>query len=124
MTASISTQAKTVEKVSAKAHTAVGVASAAFVSSGIGCLVIGLMVTGAEMSEGLKNMLNWWNPAGPLTGKTGVGVIAWIVSWVILHTMWKDKDMDFGKVFTVTLIMIALGFLLTFPPLFGLFAAE
>lgn len=124
MTASISTQAKTVEKVSAKAHTAVGVASAAFVSSGIGCLVIGLMVTGAEMSEGLKNTLNWWNPAGPLTGKTGVGVIAWIVSWVILHTMWKDKDMDFGKVFIVTLIMIALGFLLTFPPIFGLFAAE
>jgi len=124
MTASISTQTKTVEKVSAKAHTAVGVASAAFVSSGIGCLVIGLMVTGAEMSEGLKNTLNWWNPAGPLTGKTGVGVIAWMVSWVILHTMWKDKDMDFGKVFTVTLIMIALGFLLTFPPIFGLFAAE
>ena len=124
MTASISTQAKTVEKVSAKAHTAIGVASAAFVSSGIGCLVIGLMVTGAEMSEGLKNALNWWNPAGPLTGKTGVGVIAWMVSWVILHTMWKDKDMDFGKVFTVTLIMIALGFLLTFPPIFGLFAAE
>lgn len=124
MTASISTQAKTVEKVSAKAHTAVGVASAAFVSSGIGCLVIGLMVTGAEMSEGLKNTLNWWNPAGPLTGKTGVGVIAWMVSWVILHTMWKDKDMDFGKVFTVTLIMIAIGFLLTFPPIFGLFAAE
>jgi hypothetical protein len=124
MTASISTQAKTVEKVSAKAHTAVGVASAAFVSSGIGCLIIGLMVTGAEMSEGLKNTLNWWNPAGPLTGKTGVGIIAWIVSWVILHTMWKDKDMDFGKVFIVTLIMIALGFLLTFPPIFSLFAAE
>jgi len=124
MTASISTQAKTVEKVSAKAHTAIGVASAAFVSSGIGCLVIGLMVTGAEMSEGLKNALNWWNPAGPLTGKTGVGIIVWMISWVILHTMWKDKDMDFGKVFTVTLIMIALGFLLTFPPIFGLFAAE
>lgn len=124
MTASSSTQAKTVEKVSAKAHIAVGVASAAFVASGIGCLVIGLMVTGAEMSAGLKNMLNWWNPAGPLTGKTGIGVIAWIVSWVILHTMWKDKDVDFGKVFTVTLIMIALGFLLTFPPIFGLFAAE
>src|SRR5512134_1450965 len=105
MTASIASEVKVVEKVSAKAQAAVGVASAAFVSSGIGCLVVGLMVTGAEMSEGLKNALNWWNPAGPLTGKTGVGVIAWLVTWVILHTMWKDKDMDFGKVFTVTLIM-------------------
>ena len=32
--------------------------------------------------------------------------------------------MDFGKVFTATLILIALGFLFTFPPFFGLFAAE
>lgn len=124
MTASTSTQAKTVGDVSSKAKAAVGVASAAFVASGIGCLVIGLMVTGAEMSTGLRNALNWWNPAGPLTGKTGVGVIVWLVSWVILHTMWKDKDMEFGKVFTITLILIALGFLLTFPPIFTLFAAE
>lgn len=83
-----------------------------------------LMVTGAEMSAGLKIALTWSNPVGPLSGKTGVGVIAWIVSWVILHTLWKDKEMDFGKVFTATLILIALGFLFTFPPFFGLFAAE
>ena len=124
MTASISPQAKVVEKASAKAQVAIGVASAAFVSSGIGCLVIGLMVTGAEMSAGLKTALTWSNPVGPLSGKTGVGVIAWIVSWVILHTLWKDKEMDFGKVFTITLILIALGFLFTFPPFFELFTAE
>jgi uncharacterized membrane protein YkgB len=82
------------------------------------------MVTGAEMSPGLKTALTWSNPVGPLSGKTGVGVIAWIVSWVILHTLWKDKEMDFGKVFTITLILIALGFLFTFPPFFTLFAAE
>lgn len=122
--ATISSEAKIVEKASAKVQTAVGVASAAFVSSGIGCLVIGLMVTGAEMSAGLKNALNWWNPAGPLTGKTGVGIIAWLVSWAILNSMWKDKDMEFGKVFVATLILIATGFLLTFPPFFELFAAE
>ncbi len=124
MTASISSEVKVVEKASAKAEAAIGVASAAFVASGIGCLVIGLMVTGAEMSEGLKNALNWWKPAGPLTGKTAVGVIVWLVSWVILHSMWKDKDVAFAKAFTVTLILIALGFLLTFPPIFTLFAAE
>jgi hypothetical protein len=124
MTTSISAEAKPVEKVSAKAKVAVGVASAAFVSSGIGCLIIGLMVTGAEMSPGLRTALTWSNAVGPLSGKTGVGVIAWLISWAILHSMWKDKEMEFGKVFTVTLILVALGFLLTFPPFFGLFAAE
>jgi hypothetical protein len=124
MTASTSSKVNVAEKAAAKTQVAIGVASAAFVASGIGCLVIGLMVTGAEMSEGLKNALNWWNPAGPLTGKTGVGVIVWLISWVILHSMWKDKEVEFGKYFTITLILIALGFLLTFPPIFTLFAAE
>jgi hypothetical protein len=124
MTASTSSKVNVAEKAAAKTQVAIGVASAAFVASGIGCLVIGLMVTGAEMSEGLKNALNWWNPAGPLTGKTGVGVIVWLISWVILHSIWKDKEMEFGKYFTITLILIALGFLLTFPPIFTLFAAE
>jgi hypothetical protein len=102
--------------------TKLGAASAAFVASGIGCLAIGLLTTLAEVSEGLKNALNWWNPAGPLTGKTGLGVIIWAVSWVILHRMWKDEERDFGRAFTLTLILIAIGFLLTFPPVFELFA--
>jgi hypothetical protein len=105
----------------AKEKTPMGVAAAAFLASGIGSLFIGLMTTGAVISVGLKNALNWWNPAGPLVGKTTVAVIAWAVSWVILHTMWKDKDIDFNKVFTVTLVLIALGFLLTFPPVFEIF---
>jgi hypothetical protein len=120
--ARISTEVRSKEKVSAKV--AIGVASAAFLSSGIGTLVIGLLTTGAEMSESLKNALNWWNPAGPLTGKTGVGVIAWLVTWVILHTFWKDKEVDFNKTFVITLVLIGLGFLFTFPPLFQAFAAE
>lgn len=120
MTASISEHAG----AKASTQTAIGVASAAFVSGGIGCFVIGLMVTAAEMSSGFSSALNWWNPAGPLTGKTGVGIIAWLVSWVVLHSMWKNKEMEFGKIFTITLVLIALGFLLTFPPIFELFAAE
>jgi hypothetical protein len=114
-----SAQAKAKEEVPAKV--AIGVAAAAFLSSGIGTLVIGLLTTGAVISEGLKNALNWWNPAGPLTGKTGVGVLAWLISWVILHTLWKDKEADFNKVFIITLILIGLGFVLTFPPVFEAF---
>lgn len=116
---SVQPKVKAKEEVSAKV--AIGAATAAFLSSGIGTLVIGLMTTGAVLSEGLKNALNWWNPAGPLTGKTGVGMLAWLVSWIILHTLWKDKEADFNKVFVITLILIGLGFVLTFPPVFEAF---
>jgi hypothetical protein len=121
MAVRVEAQAKAVKPEKASAKVAIGVASAAFLAGGVGTLVIGLMTTGAVISEGLKNALNWWNPAGPLTGKTGVGVIAWLISWVLLHTVWKDKEVDFNRVFSITLILIGLGFLLTFPPVFEAF---
>jgi len=113
---------KAEEKVSAKVK--LGAASAAFIASGIGCFLIGLFTTLAEMSPSLKTALTWSTAVGPLSGKTGVGIIVWIISWVILHNMWKDKETNFGKALTVTLVLLALGFLLTFPPLFQFLAGE
>jgi len=98
-----------------------GPAAAALISSGIGTLVIGLMTTGAVLSEGLKNFLNWSNPVGPLSGKTGLGILAWLISWGVMHSMWKDKDSNLEKAFMATLILIGLGLLLTFPPIFEAF---
>lgn len=113
---------KTKEKVSAQVK--LGAASAAFIASGIGCFLIGLLTTLAEMSPGLKTALTWSVSVGPLSGKTGVGVIAWVISWVVLHRLWQDKNTDFGKALTVTLMLLGLGLLLTFPPLFQLLAGE
>jgi len=87
----------------------------------VGSAVIGLLTTGAVISAGLKSALNWWSPAGPLTGKTGVGVIAWLASWIVLHILWKDEDVAFVRVLVVTLVLLALGLLLTFPPVFEAF---
>ena len=98
-----------------------GPAAAAILSAGVGSAVIGLMTTGAVISAGLKSALNWWSPAGPLTGKTGVGAIAWLVTWIVLHVLWKDKDVPLIRVLVMTLVLLALGLLLTFPPVFEAF---
>ncbi|KJS31481.1 MAG: hypothetical protein VR64_11885 [Desulfatitalea sp. BRH_c12] len=98
-----------------------GAISAAMLSSGIGCLVIGLLTTGAVISEWLKNALNWWNPAGPLSGKTSVGVIVWLIAWAVFHSVWKGQETELKKTFTISLILIAIGFALTFPPVFEAF---
>ncbi|HLF87958.1 MAG TPA: hypothetical protein VI451_03370 [Anaerolineales bacterium] len=118
-TLSKTSQDKTVEKTESKITTAP--AAVAMISGGIGTLFVGLMTTGAVLSESLSNFLNWWNPAGPLTGKTGVGILAWLVSWFLLNTIWKGKDYDLKKAFTITLTLIVLGLLLTFPPIFEAF---
>ncbi len=62
-----------------------GPAAAALIAAGIGVLVIGILTTGAAISEGLKSALNFWPPSGSLTGKTAIGLISWLISWAALN---------------------------------------
>ncbi|MDQ2998484.1 MAG: hypothetical protein M3R61_15730 [Chloroflexota bacterium] len=102
---------------------ATGEAAAAFLAGGIGCFVIGLMTTLAAIPAlvDLKNALNWWNPAGPLVGKTSVGVIVFAIAWLIGHMILKDKEVNLKTYVITAAILTALGFLLTFPPFFESF---
>jgi hypothetical protein len=99
-----------------------GEACAALVASGVGVFALGLFTTLAEMWAGLKTFLTFNNGVGPLSGKTIVPVIIWLVVWAGLHFTWKGKDLDFGKSAMATVALIALGFLGTFPIFFQLFA--
>jgi hypothetical protein len=98
-----------------------GAISAAFIASGIGCFVIGLMTTGAVISGTLKSLLEWSKPVGPLSGKTGVGIIVWLASWGILHVLWKERESNLRTTMIISLILVGLGVLLTFPPVFEAF---
>ncbi len=97
---------------------------AALIAGGLGSATIGLMTVLAEASHSIMNALNWWNPAGPLTGKTLVGVIIFFVSWIVLHFIFRGKNVNFARAATIALILLGLGILGTFPPFFKLFAGE
>jgi hypothetical protein len=99
----------------------VGEAAAAILAAGVGAFALGLMTILAEIPM-IKDALNFYNPVGPLSGKTSVAVIIWLVTWAALYFLWNGKDVPFPRVFTATLILIALGVLGTFPLFFGLFA--
>lgn len=99
-----------------------GPGAAAIVAAGIGTFVIGLATSLSEASAGLKSALAWYKPSGPLSGKTGVGVIAWLLAWVVLHSLWRNKNVDLARAFQWGIALVVLGFLLTFPPVFDLFA--
>jgi hypothetical protein len=101
-----------------------GVAAAAIIAAGIGCLTLGIVTTLAEASAGFSSALNWVNPVGPLSGKTMVAVAVWLVSWAVLHFTLKGKELRFNTVFTLTLILIGLGLLGTFPIFFDLFVTK
>jgi hypothetical protein len=107
---------------SSRVHIPNGAACAALIAAGIGSLVLGLLTTGAEIFAPLKTFLNFYNPVGPLAGKTTYAVLAFFISWPVLHNMWKTREMDFNRYMTYTLVLTGIGFLLTFPLVFEAFA--
>ncbi len=101
-----------------------GPAAAAILAAGIGVFVLGLMTTLAEASAALGNALTLVSSAGPLSGKVAVAVLADLVAWIVAGLAWRGRDVSFNRAFGITLLLIAGGFLLTFPPFFDLFAAK
>ena len=95
-----------------------GPAAAAILASGIGSLALGLFTCLTQALASLNGALSFYGPAGSLSGETTLAVVSWLAAWAILHRMWTRQQVDFGKVFVATLILIALGLLGTFPPFF------
>ena len=98
-----------------------GPAAAAILASGIGCLALGLLTTLAQALAPVREALNFYNPTGPMSGKTILATMVWLVAWALLHFLWRSEQVDFGKIFMVTLVMIAIGLLGTFPLFFRSF---
>ena len=102
--------------------------AAAFVAAGVASLVLGLFVTLSEMSPQINNFLKFdaafgiGKGVGPLSGKVTLAVIAFVISWVVLHVLWRGKEVNFRRAFIASLVLVGLGFLLTFPPIFQAFA--
>ena len=97
-----------------------GPAMAAIVAASFGVFVLGLDTFVAEANPAVLNALNWWKPVGPLVGKTTIAVIAWIVAWAALHPAWGRKEISFPLWWKVSLVLIVIGFLLMFPPIYHL----
>ena len=93
-----------------------GPVAAAVLSCGVGCLLLGGLAVAADGSKNLATLLNFWNPAGPLSGVTTVAIALWLVCWAVLAARWKNKTVAFAKVSAAAFFFLALGLLLTFPP--------
>jgi heme/copper-type cytochrome/quinol oxidase subunit 3 len=95
---------------------------AAILAGGIGCLALGVFTTLAEASTSVADKLAWSDKVGPLSGKTIMTVILWLVSWAILHAVYRNRAAETKQALTIALVLIGLGVLLTFPTFFQLFA--
>lgn len=100
------------------ADVANGAALAAFVGAGIGAFAMGVLVILNE--AGVFTAPTLYAPAGGVSGRTTFTVVIWLIGWAALHRRWKGHQMESARVYAVTLILVALGVLLTFPPVWKL----
>jgi hypothetical protein len=112
-----------------------GPVAAAFLAAGVGSFVMGIGVVLNEASGKIKDAIGvdfnaflqfdknfgLGSGVGPMSGKLGLAVIAFVVSWVVFHLWLRGKEVDFQKYFIASLVLVGLGFALTFPPIFLLF---
>jgi len=101
-----------------------GPIAAAILAGGVGAAALGLLTTLAEASTGVKDWLDWNADVGPLSGKTILAVAAWLVAWVILHVIYRNRPYETRRAFTIAMVLVALGVLGTFPTFFQAFAPD
>ena len=95
-----------------------GAAVAAFLAAGIGAFAVGVMVILNE--SGLFEAPALYEPAGGVSGRTTIAVVIWVIAWAVLHSRWRDRQVESRRVHLASLLLIALGVLLTFPPVWRL----
>jgi hypothetical protein len=113
-----------------------GPVAAAFLAAGVGSLTVGIGVVLNEASATIKDAIGvdfnaflqfdknfgLGSGVGPLSGKVALAVIAFVVSWGVFHIWLRGREVNFRSYFIAALILVALGFALTFPPIFKIFA--
>jgi hypothetical protein len=108
------------EAVVSEARISNGSGAAAILAAGVGSLVLGVLSFAGDKSAAFKASMDWYKPTGALSGVTTAAIAAWLVVWVLLELRWNRKSVAAGRTNAAALTMLALGLLLTFPPLVDL----
>jgi hypothetical protein len=97
-----------------------GGAAAAVLAAAIGIVTLGVLALAADAVPAVAHALNVWNPTGPLSGVTGVAILAWLAVWFALARIWASRNLNIGRINVIALILIIAAALLTFPPFMDL----
>ncbi len=95
-----------------------GPAMAAILAAGIGAFAMGFFVIANE--AGFYAAPALYSPAGGVSGRTTFAALTWLITWFLLHRRWSPRQIAASRIFAFTLILIVIGILLTFPPVWRL----
>jgi hypothetical protein len=99
-----------------------GPAAAAILAVGIATLALGILTTWAEAKTGFADKLQWNDRVGPLAGKTIITAIVYVATWIVLGIAWRRSNPPLRRIVMISVLLMVLGFVGTFPKFFDLFA--
>ena len=97
-----------------------GPGAAAILAAGIGCAAMGILAFAADALDPIGRALNFNKPTGSLSGVTTLAILVWLLSWFVLSRLWRTQTAAMVKVNAAAFALLAVGFLLTFPPFMDL----
>jgi hypothetical protein len=98
-----------------------GSGAAAILSAGIGSFALAVLAMAADKSAAITSLLVLYKPTGALSGVTTAAILIWLLTWGVLEGRWRRKTVALGRISFVAFALLGLSFLLTFPPIAGLF---
>jgi hypothetical protein len=97
-----------------------GSGAAAMLAAAIGSFVLAIVAFAGDKSAVIKSSLNFYKPTGPLSGVTTVAIVVWFLVWGFLEWRWGKRAVAMGRINRVSLALLILSILLTFPPIVDL----
>jgi hypothetical protein len=97
-----------------------GAGAAAVFAAGLGSLALAVLAIVADHSPMFKRLMMFSTPTGPLSGVTTTAIGVWLLCWIGLDVAWRRRNVH-GAILSVGVGLLALSFLLMFPPVGDLF---
>ena len=90
--------------------------SAVFLAAGIASAVFGVLVIASEVSARWNTTLTLMPSIGPLSGEAVLSILVFAISWPALFAIFRVRAVTMNAAFIVSMILTAVGFILTYPP--------
>src|SRR5438034_7011887 len=99
---------------------AFGFTAATLIGGGFGIALFGVLTFVAERFVSTQPGLTLTTAVGPLSGKAIYGGIGWLDGWALLAAILRNRSVSETATYWISGILAAIGFLLTFPPVWKL----
>jgi hypothetical protein len=97
-----------------------GPGAAAILAAGIGSAALGVFALTNDAFPAINRFFTFYTPTGGLSGVTTTAIVVWVIAWFVLARRWSGQTVAMAKVNLAAFVLLAVGVLLTFPPVMDL----